>query len=146
MVFTDNELLVYKQNGKTYSGGFTVNSLMMQHGISPIIGGGGGSGGSTKTEGPLHDTFHNLAIPAGLYYFDGGLEQKGGAKNATYVNEEEYVSDELYSRLMELAGNVQGSTNTNEEPDKKGGKEGKHKRTKKQRLLQENKKRKTKKH
>ena len=143
MVFTDNELVVYKQNGKTYSGGFTVNSLMMQHGISPIIGGGGGSVGSTKTEGPLHDTFHNLAIPAGLYYFDGGLEQKGGAKNATYVNEEEYVSDELYSRLMELAGNVQGSTNTNEEPDKK---EGKHKRTKKQRLLQENKKRKTKKH
>ena len=145
MVFTDNELVLYKQNGKTYSGGFTVNSLMMQHGISPIIsgGGGGGGGGSTKTD----ETFHNLAIPAGLYYFDGGLEQKGGAKNATYVNEEEYLSDELYSRLMELAGNVQGSTN--EEPDKKEGKEGKegkHKRTKKQRLLQENKKRKTKKH
>lgn len=132
MVFTDNDLVMYKQNGKMYSAGFTVNSLMMEHGISPITTGGGGG-----SKGSLLDSFNNLAIPAGLYHFDGGLEQEGGAKNATYITENKDLSDELYSTLLGLA---EGEKEPQEESKKE---HKKHKKTKRLVLKREH-KRKTK--
>jgi hypothetical protein len=158
MVFEDNELVMYKENGKIYSAGFNVNSVMLQHGISPISC---GSVGGSKTGGTgdslMRETFNNLAIPAGLYYFDG-LQQGGSSKSEKYVNEDTHLSEDFYSTLLGLAENIEGVYIGGSEDDKgergddktgseggKGGK-GKHKKTKKQRLLQEQKKRKTRKH
>jgi hypothetical protein len=141
MVFEDNELVMYKENGKIYSAGFTVNSVMLQHGISPIIGGGGAS----KTGG-THEIFDNLAIPAGLYYFDSGLvdQQGGSSKSEKYINEDTHVSDKFYSTLLGLAENIESEYIGGSECGKEG--QGKHKKTKKQRLIQEQKKKKTRKH
>jgi len=163
MVFEDNELVMYKENGKIYSAGFNVNSVMLQHGISPIIRGGSDcrdSNGS-KTGGTgdslMRETFNNLAIPAGLYYFDG-LQEGGSSKSEKYVNEDTHLSEDFYSTLLGLAENIEGDYVGGSEDDKEGsggdkagsegGKrgKGKHKKTKKQRLLQEQKKRKTRKH
>ena len=163
MVFEDNELVMYKENGKIYSAGFTVNSVMLQHGISPIIRGGSDcrdSNGS-KTGGTgdslMRETFTNLAIPAGLYYFDG-LQEGGSSKREKYVNEDTHLSEDFYSTLLKLAENIEGDYVGGSEDDKEGsggdkaggeggkGGKGKHKKTKKQRLLQEQKKRKTRKH
>ena len=160
MVFEGNELVMYKQDGKIYGGGFTVNSIMLQHGISPItrVNVGGGSG--TKKGGGVSDSFSNLAIPAGLYYFDTGLvEQSGGGK---YIDKDEgYMGDDMYSKLMDLAGNVnneyvggaEGESDLDSDSDEvtnavqspspsSGGK--KYKKTKKQQLAKKG--RKTRKH
>ena len=153
MVFEDNELVMYKENGKIYSAGFNVNSVMLQHGISPIIRGGSDCRDSdgSKTGGTgdslMRETFNNLAIPAGLYYFDG-LQQGGSSKREKYVNEDTHLSEDFYSTLLGLAENIEGDYVGGSEDDKAGseGGKGKHKKTKKQRLLQEHKKRKTRKH
>jgi hypothetical protein len=144
MVFEDNELVMYKENGKIYSAGFTVNSVMLQHGISPIIGGGGVA--KTGGSGTTHEIFDNLAIPAGLYYFDSGLidQQGGSTESEKYINEDTHVNDKFYSTLLGLAENVESEYIGGSESEKEG--QGKHKKTKKQRLLQEQKKRKTRKH
>jgi hypothetical protein len=162
MVFEGNELVMYKQDGKIYGGGFTVNSIMMQHGISPItrVNGSKTGGGGT---GAINDSFVNLAIPAGLYYFDTGLVgQSGGGKQI--VKEDGHMGDDMYSTLMNLAGNVNdeyvGGADSDSDSDSdmdldsdevtkalqspsSGGK--KHKKTKKQQLAKE-KGRKTRKH
>lgn len=159
MVFKDSELVMYKKDGKIYGGGFTVNSIMMQHGISPITRVNVGGGGGSKKGGGINDSFANLAIPAGLYYFDTGLVgQSGGGKQ--FVKEEGHVSDAMYSTLMDLAGNIndeyvggadEDDNDSDSDSDKveinnaspsSGGK--KHKKTKKQRLAQKG--RKTRKH
>ena len=103
MVFEDSELVMYKEDGKIYGGGFTVNSIMMQHGISPItrVNVGGGGVGSKKGGGT--DSFANLAIPAGLYYFDTGLVGQSGGRTQI---EKDHMDDDMYSTLMDLAGNV----------------------------------------
>ena len=133
MVFNNDELVMYKENGKTYSGGFMVNSIMLQHGISPITrvsgggdGGGGGISSTSNNAGTIHETFNNLAIPAGLYYFDTGLVGQSGGTASTYINEE-YVGDEYYSKLMELLESIENSENNKTQ--------GKHKKTKKHRFL-----------
>ena len=162
MVFKDSELVMYKKDGKIYGGGFTVNSIMMQHGISPITRVNVGGGGSKKG-GAINDSFANLAIPSGLYYFDTGLVgQSGGGKQ--FVKEEGHVSDAMYSTLMDLAGNINdeyvGGADEDDEDDNDSDSdldevenpkalppssgEKKHKKTKKQRLAQKG--RKTRKH
>jgi hypothetical protein len=115
---------------------------MLQHGISPIISGGGGV---AKTGG-MEGSFNNLAIPAGLYYFDSGLidQQGGSTESEKYINEDAHVSDKFYSTLLGLAENVESEYIGGSESEKEG--QSKHKKTKKQRLLQEQKKRKTRKH
>ena len=149
MAFKGDELVMYKENGKIYSAGFTVNSVMLQHGISPIIRGGsdGRDGDGSKTGGTgnslMHESFNNLAIPAGLYYFDG-LQEGGSSKSEKYINEDTHLSEDFYSTLLGLAENIEGVYVGGSEDDKAG--KGKHKKTKKQRLLQEQKKRKTRKH
>ena len=153
MVFEDNELVMYKENGKIYSAGFNVNSVMLQHGISPISCGsvGGSKTGGGTGDSLMRETFNNLAIPAGLYYFDG-LQQGGSSKSEKYVNEDTHLSEDFYSTLLGLAENIEedyvGGGSGDDKEGSEGGKggKGKHKKTKKQRLLQEQKKRKTRKH
>ena len=99
----------------------------------------------------MRETFNNLAIPAGLYYFDG-LQQGGSSKSEKYVNEDTHLSEDFFSTLLGLAENIEGDYIGGGSGDDKEGSEGgkggkgKHKKTKKQRLLQEQKKRKTRKH
>ena len=103
MVFEDSELVMYKKDGKIYGGGFTVNSIMMQHGISPITRVNVGGGVGSKKGGGGTDSFANLAIPAGLYYFDTGLVGQSGGRTQI---EKDHMDDDMYSTLMDLAGNV----------------------------------------
>lgn len=103
MVFEDSELVMYKKDGKIYGGGFTVNSIMMQHGISPITRVNVGGGAGSKKGGGGTDSFANLAIPAGLYYFDTGLVGQSGGRTQI---EKDHMDDDMYSTLMDLAGNV----------------------------------------
>ena len=105
MIFEGDELVMYKKDGKMYSGGFTVNSIMLQHGISPMTRVRSGGSGSKTGGGILNDSFAHLAIPAGLYYFDTGLLGQSGGKNPD-VKEKGYVDDDMHKKLMELAGNV----------------------------------------
>jgi len=158
MVFEDNELVMYKENGKMYSAGFAVNSIMLQHGISPItreksLASRSLASRSLAKGGSLDDSLNNLAIPAGLYYFDTGLVgQTGGDMSSSTYIDEDYMDDNLYSTLMGLAGNndneyVKGTAD-NEDVEllesENNKAQGKHKKTKKR--LTKEKRRKTRKH
>jgi len=142
MAFKGDELVMYKENGKIYSAGFMVNSVMLQNGISPITRGGGSAGVSKTGDSVMHETFNNLAIPAGLYYFDG-LQEGGSSKSEKYVNEKHALSDDFYSTLLGLAEEVGSEYIGGSQCGKE--EQGKHKKTKKHRFIQEQKKRKTRK-
>ena len=150
MVFEDSDLVVYKKDGKIYGGGFTVNSIMLQHGISPItrVNGGGGGGSKKGVGGTLDDSFSHLAIPAGLYYFDTGLLDQSGGGGGTQIDKD-FMKDDMYSKLMELAWNVNDEyvggdgdyseldSDEMESESKKPTNTKKHKKTKRERLTKE---------
>lgn len=90
-----NDLVFYKEEGNVMSGGFKVQSILLNQNISR--GGGGGQ--------KQNNAFENLAVPMGLLYQEGG-----GGYNKKYrimddeQNEtEKYVLDEdIYDKLLKL--------------------------------------------
>ena len=135
--FNENDLVMYKKGGQTYSAGFNINSVMLQYGISPItsLPSGDQTGGNN-----VSDLFNNLAIPAGLFYFNGLDKPQTGGEKHTYENKS--IDDSLYSKLMDLNSDLDFEGGNVEEHNK-------HKQTKKKRgliSLPKQKKRKTKKH
>jgi hypothetical protein len=100
--------LVFNNDPKEgiYSGGFSVKSIMMKNGMSPIMTlnsdqNGGGSG-------QVSDLFNNLVIPNWALSYRGGFHYKD--KEDQYVEEDEddedaeddYVDDDLHDKLLEL--------------------------------------------
>jgi hypothetical protein len=61
--FTSNDMILHQKNDKIISGGYSINSLLMQKQISPIAIQTGG-----KKQSNLNKLFDNLAIPAGLLF------------------------------------------------------------------------------
>lgn len=85
-----------------YGGGFSVNSVMMKNGISPIM----------TLNGPLQngmgsnvsDLFDNMVIPNWAYYFPEKMN--GGAshnqKHDEYESDEDFIDDDLHDKLLDL--------------------------------------------
>ena len=77
--FNPSEHLVFHQDkdGNMIGGGYQVNNMLYQNKmplfVSPMTGGGGGSGGHDDGENPhfipekFSDLFRDLAVPAGLF-------------------------------------------------------------------------------
>lgn len=59
-----DDFIFYKENGKIMSGGYTVNSILLNSGISPMQTNNIGN----QTGGKVSSVFENLAVPAGLFY------------------------------------------------------------------------------
>ena len=101
--FSSDDLVFYqdKQSGKIMSGGYNINSILLQKGIAPmttlnsikeddnIIGG-------TKY---VSEIFNNLAVPAGLYYNE--QKQRGGSNIIQYSNSEP-LSEDIHDKLFKL--------------------------------------------
>ena len=94
----EEDLILSKSGGKVTSLGFTINSMLLQKGgslmitkNSTIVGGG--------INKKMSDMLNNLAIPAGLAHIGGSKSDI----NSSYINNDEYISDDLYDKLFKLA-------------------------------------------
>ena len=114
MSYIDGDDLVFYNgsDNQIYSGGFSVNSIMMKSGISPFTtlnninvqsGGNGQSGGNVQSSGNVADIFKDLVVPSWLVSqnnnFVGGYKHM---KNDNDSEDEEIISDELYDKLVDL--------------------------------------------
>ena len=102
-----------------YSGGFSVNSIMMKAGMSPIMTLNTQNGGGDK----VSDLFNNLVIPNWALSY--GNRMTGGKYDDNDDNEEsdDDIDEDLHDKLIDLVRH-------HEKEVKKGGK----KKTKKQNL------------
>ena len=84
-----------KENG-IYSGGFSINSIMMKSGLSPIltINKPLQSGGSTK----VSDLFNDLVIPNWALSYS----MRGGEYKDESSDSESDIDDELHDKLLGL--------------------------------------------
>jgi hypothetical protein len=96
-----DELVFYNDKEKgIHSGGFSVNSIMMKEGISPIITlnnnqNGGGSN--------VSDIFNDLVVPNwSLSYHNKLVGGDIKEKNYDIEDEDDVIDDDLHDKLLDL--------------------------------------------
>ena len=97
-----NDLVFYGgSDNQIYSGGFSVNSIMMKSGISPFTTLNSING---QIGGNVGDVFKDLVVPSWLVSQE--YKGTGGSKHVKNFDEdsedEEVISDELYDKLVDL--------------------------------------------
>jgi hypothetical protein len=101
--------LVFNSNrvGGIHSGGFSVDSIMMRAGMSPIrtLNGGADTEGFLGGSGQVSDLFGGgLAVPAHLLSYNNRID-KGKYKEVEHDDsdsDDSVVDDDLHDRLLEL--------------------------------------------
>jgi len=116
-----------------YSGGFSVNSIMMKAGMSPIISINNQSGGSNK----VSDLFESLVVPNWAVSYNkivGGEYKENNdtdSSSSSSDDSDEEIDDDLHDKLLNLV----------KEDENKMTKQNKKKKTRKQKLnIKKNKK------
>ena len=93
-----------KESG-IHSGGFSVNSIMMKGGISPIMtlnDSVAQKGGATN----VSDLFNDLVVPNWvlsnpIIYGGGGTDYRGGESDYEYESDEDdVIDDDIHERLQ----------------------------------------------
>ena len=96
-----DDLVFYSgSDNQIYSGGFSVNSIMMKTGFSPFTT---LNNINTQTGGNVGDVFKDLVVPSWLMSQDNNFS--GGSKhmnNDDDSEDDEIISDELYDKLVDL--------------------------------------------
>jgi hypothetical protein len=93
------DLIFYKnEGGAIMSGGYNVESHMLQNGISPMktlnLDQHGGK------DNKVSSSFENMAVPAGLYYITQPNHKKKEQMN--YKKEHVALSDDIFDKLYEM--------------------------------------------
>jgi hypothetical protein len=104
-VVTADDLILYKEGDKIYSGGFQVNSILLKQGLPAVQRAGTNlESGSDK----VSDLFADFAVPSGLLY----LPNKNSTSDNTdvIIEEDDYITDDIYDTLMDLAAVKKGGT------------------------------------
>jgi len=91
--------LVYNSEGGINSGGFSVNSIMMKLGMSPIMTVNQQTGGGDK----VSDLFESLVVPNWAFMYEnkqtGGSYEEDDEDNDSSDDE---ISDDLHTKLLEV--------------------------------------------
>ena len=102
-----NELIFYNNPDEgIHSGGFSVNSIMMQSGmrpgLSPIMT---INSDGTQIGGNVSDIFNGLVVP-NWAFTQSKVTTGGGTKHKHIIDsdddEEDYVEDDLHEKLLDL--------------------------------------------
>ena len=126
-----NDMVFDSKNNTIQSGGFSVTSIMLNSGMSPIMTMNTNnmlqSGGSNK----VSDLFQNLAVPnwATMY------PMKGGEYKEDNKHKETEIDEDLHDKLLELVKDRKPQEKTNKKQtqkikNKKVGKKGTQKNKK----------------
>lgn len=118
MTLTANDLVLQKKGGRIISGGYTVNSLLMQNNLPAIqtinrpssrnISGGDLKKNARSTMGdiiPAHrhsvnKMFNDLAVPAGLVLLQQSTNNHAPLYDTENTNEP--IDNKLYDSLLQL--------------------------------------------
>jgi hypothetical protein len=113
-----NELdMVYNTSGgKTVAGGYLVNSILLNEGVSAYGIKEGGRKETDVVHNKVSDRFKHLAVPAGLLYINDRMKDTSVALNEPYksavindavindaVINDAVINDDLYEKLLKLA-------------------------------------------
>lgn len=101
MSFEPGELIFYNDDkGNIHSGGFSVKSMMMKNGMSPIITMNDPhkkqNGGATN----VSDLFDNIVVPNWALYFP--TQNAGSINRKAEEDEDDIIDDDLHDKLLEL--------------------------------------------
>jgi hypothetical protein len=96
-----DDLVFYSDaNNEIYSGGFSINSIMMKGGISPFTT---LNKMNEQTGGNVSDLFKDLVVPSWLVsqgnIFSGGTRQNNKDSDS---DDDEIISDDLHDKLIAL--------------------------------------------
>lgn len=105
--------LIYNNDGEIQSGGFSVNSIMLKNGLSPImtLNHNNSLVGVTQNGGnKVSDLFNNLVIPSWSlsYNYKNGVVYEGGNnlpynnKNKNRDDDDEVMEEALHDKLLNL--------------------------------------------
>lgn len=104
-IFDGGEFVVTRKiggNGETefISGGYKVNSLFLQNGISPLTT----LNNEKQTGGKVSSPFENLAVPAGLFYINQRVPKDDieKEKEEHYYKKHEMMPDDIMDKLFGL--------------------------------------------
>lgn len=102
-----NDLIYYSDNeGKIYSGGFSVNSIMIKEGLSPIMTLNNIS--SSNQDEKVSSLFSDLVIPNWSLYYEnksnniGNIIKNTKSDDMSDSESDGYISDDLYEKLLGL--------------------------------------------
>ena len=105
--YIDGDELVFNNEGGEdgiHSGGFSVKSIMMKAGMSPIMTANGPSihvGGNKNKEPKVSDLFSDLVVPNWTLSYNNRIVG-GKYKEPESHNEDDVLDDDLHERLLEL--------------------------------------------
>ncbi len=153
-IFTNKDLIMYKEGGKIMSGGYAVNSILMNSGMAPLNSyhyGGSKSlersiegskessiERSKKEESKEISLFDNLAVPVGIFYINSDYIKSDYEKPNTNTYEQRYMlSDDIYDKLFELASFKQSKNTKNRKNTRKNSSQilnNQHKKTKRAKM------------
>jgi len=100
--------LIYNNDGEIHSGGFSVNSIMLKNGLSPIMTLNDNNTNTIQMGGDkVSDLFNNLVIPnwSLSYNYKNGAVYEGGAnglKKHDDPDDDEIMEEELHDKLLNL--------------------------------------------
>ena len=97
--FSGEDLIFYKENDKIMSGGYLINSILLNQGLPAMTTLNQNYYGGQREK--VSSIFENLAVPAGLFYMNTKTEI---IKNQPLDDETEHVplSDDLHDQLFAL--------------------------------------------
>jgi hypothetical protein len=99
--FFKDDLIFYKnENGDIMSGGYSVESHMLQNGISPMKTLNFNQHGGKEDK--VSSGFENMAIPAGLYFITHPNHYNKFKEQHNYNNQHTPLSDDIYDKLYEM--------------------------------------------
>ena len=140
MSYIDANDLVFmndKING-IHTGGFSVNSIMMKKGISPIMTINNEQTGGSNL---VSDIFNNLVVPnwalsynmAGGKYKDSDSDSDSDSDNDSDIDEDDVIDDDLHDKLLDLVKqhDIKSKQNNKKNTKKQKGASKKSRNTKK---------------
>jgi hypothetical protein len=129
------EELIYTNNPEEgiHSGGFSVKSIMMKGGMSPIMTLNTSEPNQTGGSPQVSDLFNNLVVPSWVLSYNqhGGEIKKSNKPNSdSDDSDDEVIDDDLHDKLLDLVRHHETQNkknkgtrnkNKNSNPNKKGG-------------------------
>ena len=102
--------LIYNNDGEIHSGGFSVNSIMLKNGLSPIMTLNDNNGNLSQMQmggEKVSDLFNNLVIPNWTlsYNYKNGVVYEGGShglKKNDKNDEDDVMEEDLHEKLLNL--------------------------------------------
>ena len=92
----ETDMIYNTEDGNTRAGGYSVESLLLNQGMSALYSANSGGGKDEK----VSDRFKHLAVPAGLFYMHENINNSARINDK---NDSNIINDDLYEKLLKLA-------------------------------------------